>query len=157
MALARVCAVTAYNPIFFDQLFLTLRKICFYCHHFRLGRIEMARFVGQLTLLRAGLGVEALALGDLDVDAAADDSDDDTATPTAKRKPKSKQQKVDSVASVVAEIERTVAATLETAEAQPRCTLSALTGARARIIKHFFAVAGTTRCRQCKVGPVSSA
>lgn len=57
--------VPVYNPMFFNQMYLFLRSLCLYCHHFRLNKIEVHRYACRLRLLSYGLLVEADELDNL--------------------------------------------------------------------------------------------
>ncbi|KAL1914900.1 uncharacterized protein VTP21DRAFT_7816 [Calcarisporiella thermophila] len=48
-----------YNPLFFNQMFSLLRSTCWNCHHFRMSRPELHRYISKLILLDRGLVVEA--------------------------------------------------------------------------------------------------
>ncbi|KAK4517294.1 uncharacterized protein ATC70_000628 [Mucor velutinosus] len=57
--------IPAYNPMFFDNLYALLRSKCVYCHHFRISRAVMKKYIGQLTLLQHGMIREAQALDEV--------------------------------------------------------------------------------------------
>ncbi|KAI9472443.1 MAG: hypothetical protein EXX96DRAFT_584119 [Benjaminiella poitrasii] len=57
--------IPAYNPMFFDNLYALLRAKCVYCHHFRISRPVMKKFIGQLKLLQHGMVQEAQALDEV--------------------------------------------------------------------------------------------
>mgnify|MGYP001762306731 FL=1 len=48
-----------FHPLFMNHAFSLLRGTCLYCHHFRLGRVPLAKYTAQFRLLEAGLVEEA--------------------------------------------------------------------------------------------------
>ncbi|CAM0140636.1 hypothetical protein VKS41_006661 [Umbelopsis sp. WA50703] len=59
--------VPAYNPIFFDNLYANLRAKCFYCHHYRMNRIQLHKTIAKLKLLQRGLIREAQRIDDFNI------------------------------------------------------------------------------------------
>ncbi|RUS34142.1 DNA-directed RNA polymerase I complex large subunit Nuc1 [Jimgerdemannia flammicorona] len=57
--------VPVFNPLFLNHLFAILRAKCFYCHKFRMGKVESHRLAAKLTLLQHGLIFEAQGLDQL--------------------------------------------------------------------------------------------
>ncbi|KAI9815641.1 MAG: hypothetical protein M1832_005272 [Thelocarpon impressellum] len=57
--------VPVYHPTFMDQLFRLLRAKCSYCHHLRLSRMEVNRFLCKLRLIQHGLLNEADTIDDI--------------------------------------------------------------------------------------------
>lgn len=57
--------VPVYNPLFFNQMYIYLRSSCLYCHHFRLGEIEVHKVICKLKLIQYGLLLECQELESL--------------------------------------------------------------------------------------------
>lgn len=55
-----------YNPLFFPHLFILLRGLCVYCHHFKLSRRDVVRYTATLHLLNHGMLKEADSLFEAD-------------------------------------------------------------------------------------------
>lgn len=54
--------VPVYNPLFFNQLYIFLRSSCLYCHHFKLGEMEVHKYICKLRLVQYGLLLECQEL-----------------------------------------------------------------------------------------------
>lgn len=48
-----------YHPLFMSHLYVLVRSVCLYCHHFKASRYETAKLCGKLILLDHGLVAEA--------------------------------------------------------------------------------------------------
>ncbi|CCU82237.1 DNA-directed RNA polymerase I [Blumeria hordei DH14] len=59
--------VPLYHPIFMDQVLRLLRAKCAYCHHLKMSRKEVNRYLCKLRLLQHGLIVAAEELDNIDV------------------------------------------------------------------------------------------
>ncbi|VDB88072.1 Bgt-18 [Blumeria graminis f. sp. tritici] len=69
--------VPLYHPIFMDQLLRLLRAKCAYCHHLKMSRKEVNRYLCKLRLIQHGLIVAAEELDNIDV--ALEKKDDEAA------------------------------------------------------------------------------
>lgn len=54
--------VPVYNPLFFNQLYIFLRSSCLYCHHLKLGEMEVHKYICKLKLIQFGLLLECQEL-----------------------------------------------------------------------------------------------
>lgn len=54
--------VPVYNPLFFNQLYIFLRSSCLYCHHLKLGEMEVHKYMCKLKLIQFGLLLECQEL-----------------------------------------------------------------------------------------------
>ncbi|KAF2147473.1 uncharacterized protein K452DRAFT_314616 [Aplosporella prunicola CBS 121167] len=59
--------VPVYHPTFMDQLLRLIRAQCMYCHHLKMSKVQVNRFVCKLRLVRYGLLKEAQDLEDIEV------------------------------------------------------------------------------------------
>lgn len=86
-----------YNPLFFNQMYVLLRSVCLYCHHFRYNSLEVHRYECKLKLIQYGLLLECVELDNMFANgksgADSDDEDDDENTSSSKKlDPKLKQE-----------------------------------------------------------------
>ncbi|KAJ3076907.1 hypothetical protein HDU98_011003 [Podochytrium sp. JEL0797] len=51
-----------YNPVTFTLMYKLLQSTCYYCHHLRMTRLQVAHFHAKFLLLRAGLLGDAIGL-----------------------------------------------------------------------------------------------
>ncbi|ORY31547.1 beta and beta-prime subunits of DNA dependent RNA-polymerase [Rhizoclosmatium globosum] len=51
-----------YNPVTFTLLYKLMQSLCYYCHHLRMSRLQVAHFHAKFLLLRAGLLADAVNL-----------------------------------------------------------------------------------------------
>lgn len=83
-----------FHPLFMNHAYSLLRGTCVFCHHFRLPRLAMAKYIAQFRLLEYGLvdeahtvAMEQLRTSSLPVDDEAEvsggDDDDDDDVPLA--------------------------------------------------------------------------
>ncbi|KAJ3195643.1 hypothetical protein HK101_011458 [Irineochytrium annulatum] len=84
-------ATPVYNPVTFKLLYKMLQSVCYYCHHLRISRLQAARYVAKLRLIRAGLLIDAVNLDDTFAvkppsQSAAKKAGSKTATPSKKAK-----------------------------------------------------------------------
>lgn len=54
-----------YHPLFFSQMFVLLRSVCLYCHHFKLAKIQVHLFCCKFRLLAYGLLNECKELDEM--------------------------------------------------------------------------------------------
>ncbi|KAI9801436.1 MAG: hypothetical protein M1833_002668 [Piccolia ochrophora] len=59
--------VPVYHPVLLPQLLMLLRAKCAYCHHLRLPRVEIHRFLCKFRLLQNGLVLQAEQLEDIHI------------------------------------------------------------------------------------------
>lgn len=69
--------VPVYNPLFFNQLYIFLRSSCLYCHHFKLGEMEVHKFICKLRLVQYGLLLECQELESLFAKDGSSSNDDE--------------------------------------------------------------------------------
>lgn len=80
-----------YNPLFFNQMYILLRSLCLYCHHFRLQRLEVHRYECKLRLIQHGLLLECVELDNMGAESGGSaDSDDEE--PASKADPAQQRQ-----------------------------------------------------------------
>ncbi|KAH9077239.1 beta and beta-prime subunits of DNA dependent RNA-polymerase [Lactarius deliciosus] len=54
-----------FHPLFMNHMYILLRATCLFCHHFKLPRAELLKYVAKLRLLEHGMLDAAMALNDL--------------------------------------------------------------------------------------------
>lgn len=86
-----------YNPLFFNQMYILLRSLCLYCHHFRLNSLEVHRYECKLKLIQYGLLLECEELDNMFVNGKSqaesdDDEEDDEVASSKQVDPKLKRE-----------------------------------------------------------------
>jgi len=91
--------VPVYNPLFFNQLYIFLRSSCLYCHHLKLGEMEVHKYICKLKLVQYGLLLECQELENLfakDGNLGDDDEESSSSSnglePEAKKKIKQRRE-----------------------------------------------------------------
>ncbi|CAO3689510.1 unnamed protein product [Umbelopsis ramanniana] len=69
--------VPTYNPTFFDHLYTNLRAKCFYCHKYRMNRVQLHKIIAKLKLLQRGLIRESQRIDDFNIRAKKSKNADD--------------------------------------------------------------------------------
>ena len=67
--------VPVYHPTFMDQLLRLLRATCAYCHHLKMSRKEVNRYLSKLRLLQHGLLGAAEEIDNIEVTKSQDNAD----------------------------------------------------------------------------------
>ncbi|KZS97882.1 beta and beta-prime subunits of DNA dependent RNA-polymerase [Sistotremastrum niveocremeum HHB9708] len=65
-----------YHPLFMKQAYNLLRSTCMYCHHFKVGRKIVVKYLAKLRLLERGLLGESQSLDDLQMKAGQKEGED---------------------------------------------------------------------------------
>lgn len=70
--------VPVYHPTFFDQVLRLLRSKCVYCHHLKMSRKEVNRYICKLRLIQHGLLNAAEEIDNIEISQDKSASDDDS-------------------------------------------------------------------------------
>ncbi|KAF8272487.1 RNA polymerase I largest subunit [Lactarius quietus] len=71
-----------FHPLFINHMYILLRATCLFCHHFKLPRAELLKYVAKLRLLEHGMLDAALALNDLHIKSKSKDKNSGGETDT---------------------------------------------------------------------------